>query len=142
MNLTNHNERIMKLLSSTDKKAQLVQQRAGVGAKVAIDTAILSFWRQAKVLFDALQVSWDCCSCSLDHFTNILLYHPSTSAAMKKRQYEVLFATATDDKKVWTLRPTLITVGHEDGEKQNEQPTTQLTTIPPQMADPSHGQPG
>ncbi|KAK0709991.1 hypothetical protein B0T26DRAFT_755112 [Lasiosphaeria miniovina] len=86
--LQEYNNKLEKLLDSSDEDTRLTQQRTAVGQLTAIDTAICNFWIQARTLFRALALAW-VCSCQ-HHGARLLLQHRTT----KQHEFQVIF-TAT-----------------------------------------------
>ncbi|KAL7945838.1 hypothetical protein V8C42DRAFT_352819 [Trichoderma barbatum] len=76
-----YNDKLEKLLHSSDELFALEQRRASRDQ----NSAICSFWIQAKKLFKALAAAWKC-HCR-DHFTRLLLQHRAT----KSTDFELLF---------------------------------------------------
>ncbi|KAK4212993.1 hypothetical protein QBC37DRAFT_464729 [Rhypophila decipiens] len=86
--LQEYNEKLEKLLSTSDRDAQLSQQRAAVQYKTSIDAALCNFWTQATRVFQVLAAAWNC-TCGQDrHITKLLLQHRTD----KKSDFDVLFS--------------------------------------------------
>ncbi|KAL7912178.1 hypothetical protein GGI35DRAFT_308706 [Trichoderma velutinum] len=68
-----YNDKLDKLLDSSDKVSALEQRKASRHQERAIDSAICSFWVQATKLFKALAATWKC-HC-IEHLTILPLQH-------------------------------------------------------------------
>ncbi|KAL8365100.1 hypothetical protein RB595_004088 [Gaeumannomyces hyphopodioides] len=103
--LAQRNQQLQRLLKSTDKVAQLSQQRnqtllTGISAR--LDSVVLTFWKKATGLYWALQDTWGGCSCSKIHMTHMRLEHHT---AHQEHQYDVMFATS-ESEACWKPRRT------------------------------------
>ncbi|KAM7204850.1 hypothetical protein V8F33_001439 [Rhypophila sp. PSN 637] len=86
--LQEYNEKLERLLSTSDRDAQLNKQRAAVQYKTSIDAALCNFWRQATKVFQALATAWNC-TCGQDrHITKLLIQHRTDM----KSEFDVLFS--------------------------------------------------
>lgn len=69
------NERLEKLLSSSDKVSALENSAPGHSRKTsALETAFKKAWKQSDLLFKALHSAWKC-PCQQYHFANLRLEH-------------------------------------------------------------------
>lgn len=82
--LKSHNDKLEKLLDTSDKDAQALQQRVSATASVSSDLAICSFWRHANKFFAALKSAWNCC-CSEQCRVQLLLQDRTT----KKSEFHI-----------------------------------------------------
>ncbi|EHK17605.1 uncharacterized protein TRIVIDRAFT_26079, partial [Trichoderma virens Gv29-8] len=83
--LQTYNDKLDKLLDSSDRLSALEHQRTSRDQAKAIDSAICSFWIQANKLFKALVAAWKC-HCR-EHCARLLLQHRAT----KSTELELLF---------------------------------------------------
>jgi hypothetical protein len=104
--IQSYNDKLEKLLDTSDKDAFLVQQRNVVAQTNAIDTAICSFWLQARKLFKALVSAWGC-QCKAKHTTKLLLQHQTT------KQPEFYLTFTTFQSPYWSICHTRVTEGNE-----------------------------
>ncbi len=103
--LQGYNDKLEKLLDSSDEDAQAMQKRAAIGKLAAIDGAICSFWVQARNLFKALALAFKC-RC-LQHDAKLLLQHRTD----KTPDFEVIFTEFISSR--WELHRTRISQGDE-----------------------------
>ncbi len=80
-----YNDKLDKLLDSSDKLSALEQRKFSREEEKAIDRTICSFWIQATKLFKALVATWNC-RC-IEHRTILPLQHKAT----KSVEFELLF---------------------------------------------------
>jgi hypothetical protein len=83
--LENANERMRKLLASSDQTSAARQQGTTNKASYMINRKINEFWRHAKRLHEALSSAWRC-GC-VSHITNLGLEHRTSD----KVEFDVLF---------------------------------------------------
>ena len=100
--LQDHNDKLEKLLDSSDRDAHLVVQRTAAAEGAAIDAAVCSFWIQARRLFRALANSWDC-RCQ-NHGADLLLQHRTS----KKPDFSITFTKLQTAPACWHVQRTRI----------------------------------
>ncbi|KAH8901323.1 hypothetical protein GQ53DRAFT_707647 [Thozetella sp. PMI_491] len=100
------NDKLEKLLDSSDKESHLLQQRALAKQSSAVDTAICNFWIQGAKLFKALSASWKC-HCNGQHSVKLLLQHPTT----KTLELELLSMKSLNNN--WEIKKTRISQGND-----------------------------
>ncbi|KAK3681760.1 hypothetical protein B0T22DRAFT_523034 [Podospora appendiculata] len=105
--LQDYNNKLEKILDSSDRDARLVSQRASAADGAAIESAICNFWLQARRLFTALASSWSCHW--HDHKADLLLEHRTS----KKPEFQVMFTRFSATKRLWEIRRTKILEGRE-----------------------------
>ena len=130
--LQTYNDRLEKLLSSSNSIAELEQKRRAasqLGSNSAMDTAFRYFWRHADRLYNTLSKAWNCSCSPTYHSTKMILQHP-TSAEL---HFPLFFCSKTNiDQSIsqsWRLRETNIKVV-EDPTFQNP-PSIQTTSSQP-----------
>jgi len=106
--LQSYNDKLEKLLNSSDRDTRLMQQRTVATEGAAIEAAICSFWIQAKRLFKALASSWSDCKCD-SHTASLLLQHRTT----KKAEFQVFFTNFLLKTTCWETRRTRISEGDD-----------------------------
>ena len=104
--LQGYNDKLKKLLDSSDQESQLIQQRALVKEAKAVDNAICNFWVQAATLFKTLAAAWKC-RCTGQHFPNLLLQHPTS----KPPEFEFLFVKSLPSD--WEIKRSRIAQGDD-----------------------------
>lgn len=105
--LKTYNNKLEKLLHSSDKDTHTLQQRASVAASATADQAICSFWKHANQLFNALKSAWDCC-CREKYCVQVLLQHRTT----KKSEFHIMFARESSGSS-WLMQETRIVDGND-----------------------------
>ncbi|KAH8685345.1 hypothetical protein BGZ61DRAFT_58203 [Ilyonectria robusta] len=120
--LQSYNDKLEKLLDSSDKDMLLVQQRTTATQCAAIDAAICSFWIQARDVFKALASAWNC-RCQ-QHGAKLLLQHRTS----KKPEFQVTFTNFTSSQ--WEIQKTKIAEGNDIVSATMHQSTTLLEHIP------------
>jgi hypothetical protein len=101
--LQSYNDKLEKLMDSSDKEAEVMRQRASVTADKAIDSAVCSFWKHAGRFFAAFATAWNC-DCTQPHYARLLLQHRTT----KQSDFHLLIAAPEKAKTVWNIRETRI----------------------------------
>ncbi|KAK3314613.1 hypothetical protein B0H66DRAFT_605559 [Apodospora peruviana] len=114
--LQEYNDKLEKLLSTSDRDAQLKKQRTAVQYKTSIDAALCSFWKHASRLFGALASAWNC-SCRDQHWAKLLLQHRTDRTA----EFDVMFISGSSG---WQIQHTKIS--ENDGIKNG--PTAQASS--------------
>jgi hypothetical protein len=104
--LQSYNDKLEKLLDSSDKETKLSQTRAATSTATAIDAAICTFWQQATRFFKALAMACNC-HCQQHHFAKLLLQHRTR----KQPDFQVLFTNAKSQP--WIIRRTKISEGSD-----------------------------
>ncbi|KAF3076131.1 hypothetical protein CFAM422_001132 [Trichoderma lentiforme] len=95
-----YNDKLDKLLDSSDRVSALEERKASRHQERAIDSAICSFWVQATKLFKALTATWKC-HCT-EHHTILPLQHRAT----KSVEFELLFLRSLPS--YWEVRTAKI----------------------------------
>lgn len=103
--LQGYNDKLEKLLDSSDEDTQAMQKRTVRGNLTAIDSAICSFWVQARNLFRALALAFKC-RCQ-QHDAKLLLQHRTGKAP----DFEVIFTELVSSR--WKIHKTRISQGGE-----------------------------
>lgn len=98
--LQEYNDKLEKLLSNSERYAQLNQQRRAKQAGV-VESTICSIWLDASKLFKALASVWNC-SCREQHTAKLLLQHPHRVTF----EATVIFATLASSS--WDIYRTSI----------------------------------
>ncbi|KAH4061771.1 hypothetical protein HBI67_196760 [Parastagonospora nodorum] len=88
------NERMRKLLESSDRTSAARLRQNTSKASYMINRKINEFWRHAKRLHEALATAWRC-GCA-NHITNLGLEHRTSD----KVEFDVLFHLNDDQRKV------------------------------------------
>ena len=107
--LQSYNDRLEKLLSTSDRDAQLREQTASMGRGTSLDPAMCSFWKLSARLFRVLASAWSC-GCQEQHSAQLLLQHQT----MNKAEFRVVFSTPVASK--WQIHKTRITQQMDDGQ--------------------------
>jgi len=89
------NERMRKLLESSDRTSAARQRGNTTKAAYMINRKINEFWQHAKRLHEVLAAAWGCGCAS--HITNLGLEHRTSS---DKVEFDVLFYLNDDQQKV------------------------------------------
>lgn len=110
--LEDYNNKLEKLLDSSDKDTKLIQQRMDEARMIGIDMAIGGFWLNAARLFRVLASAWSCC-CQELHHGKLQLQHRTT----KKSDFNIIFETSASSR--WRIRRTRISEG-PDAEEAGE----------------------
>lgn len=105
--LQTHNDRLEKLLSNSDRDAQLKQQADSLRSATNIDPALCNFWKSSAKFFRALVSVWTC-GCQEQHSARLLLQH---RAAMKA-VFSVTFATPR--RSQWFIHQARVTEQLDD----------------------------
>jgi hypothetical protein len=103
--LQGYNDNLEKLLDSSDEDTQAIQKRTTRGNLTAIDSAICSFWVQARNLFRALALAFKC-RCQ-QHDAKLLLQHRTG----KTPDFEIIFTKLASS--CWEIHRTRISQGDE-----------------------------
>ncbi|KAK0631100.1 hypothetical protein B0T17DRAFT_488289 [Bombardia bombarda] len=90
--LQEYNDKLERLLDSSDSETRLVTQRKALAEGVAIEAAICSFWIHARRLFKVLTSALDCPGPCQDHGANLVLQHRTS----KKPEFQVTFTKAAN----------------------------------------------
>ncbi|KAG7284250.1 hypothetical protein NEMBOFW57_010614 [Staphylotrichum longicolle] len=106
--LQSYNDRLEKLLSTSDRDAQLRQQTASMCQGTNLDPAMCSFWKLSARLYRVLASAWSC-GCREQHSAQLLLQHQTVSRA----EFRVVFATPVASQ--WQIHKTRITQQMDDG---------------------------
>ncbi|KAK3331631.1 hypothetical protein B0T19DRAFT_366751 [Cercophora scortea] len=130
--LQDYNDKLEKILDSSDRDARLVSQRASAAGGAAIESAICNFWLQARQLFTALASSWTCHW--HDHKADLLLEHRTS----KKPEFQVMFTRFSATKGLWEIRRTKILEGSEVTSAMIKGGLAQLEWTPERERRPSH----
>ncbi|KAK3370388.1 hypothetical protein B0H63DRAFT_486905 [Podospora didyma] len=130
--LQDYNDKLEKLLDSSDKDTRLVQQRTAVGQLASIDAAICNFWVQARNLFNALAAAWSC-RCQ-HHGARLLLQHRTS----KKPDFQVMFTAFTSSR--WEIHKTRISQGDDMVAATMNENITLLENISLSVSHPGHRQ--
>ena len=107
--LKEYNERLEKLLTTSDVLAQLESKHGALPntAKATIDSAVAHFWRHTDRLYKILCQAWTC-SCASNHRAKIMLQHRS----FINLEFVLLFlgsASTCDANQVpWRMRETKV----------------------------------
>ncbi|KAL8382712.1 hypothetical protein RB595_006482 [Gaeumannomyces hyphopodioides] len=118
--LTDFHAKLEKLLDSSDKDADLVQQKAVEQRASVVDTALCNFWRTATAFFRALAAACRC-QCRGQHAAELLLQYRVTGTDGENSGFHVLFITevksgaGTCTGSAWKVCRTRIVEG-DDGE--------------------------
>ena len=103
--LQGYNDKLEKLLDSSDEDTQALQRRTTTRQLAAIDSAICSFWVQARNIFRALVLAFKC-GCQQHHAK--LLLQDRTG---KTPDFEVIFTELAST--CWEMHRTRISQGDE-----------------------------
>lgn len=117
--LQEYNDKLEKLLSTSDRDAQLKKQRTAVQYKTSIDATLCSFWKQASKLFHALASAWNCTCAKDQHLAKLLLQHRTT----KKAEFDIMFSSR--GASGWQIQHTRIS---EDDDGDFQMTTTKGAT--------------
>jgi hypothetical protein len=106
--LQSYNDRLEKLLSTSDRDTQLRQQAASMHQGTNLDPALCSLWKLSARLFRALASTWGC-GCQEQHSARLLLQHQTVN----KAEFRLVFTTPVASH--WQIHKTRITQQMDDG---------------------------
>lgn len=101
--LQGYSDKLEKLLGSSDEDAQATQKRTTTRQVTTIDSAICSFWVQARNIFKALALAFKC-GCQ-QHDAKLLLQHRTG----KTPDFEAIFTGLASTR--WEVHRTRISQG-------------------------------
>ncbi len=128
--LQSYNDKLEKLLDSSDEDTQAVQKRTAKGNLAAFDSAICNFWVQACNLFKALALAFKC-RCQ-QHDAKLLLQHRTGKAI----DFEVIFTELASSR--WEIYRTKISYGEEAVTVLLKESLTLLEAPSMPLRQPSH----
>ncbi|KAL8376929.1 hypothetical protein RB595_007857 [Gaeumannomyces hyphopodioides] len=111
------NEKLWKLLDSSEKDAQLTRQLEVAQAASVLDNSLCTFWKTATAFFRALAAACRC-HCRAEHAARLLLQH--RASCKEKSQFEMLFTIQTTEDNQqqphpWEAFRTRIEEGNHGG---------------------------
>ncbi|KLU83003.1 hypothetical protein MAPG_02070 [Magnaporthiopsis poae ATCC 64411] len=115
--LRDSNQKLWKLLDSSEKDAALTRQLEAAQAASTLDASLCNFWRTATAFFRALAAACGC-QCRTDHAAGLLLQH--RASCKDKAKFEVLFTIKASESgpsslNRWEAFTTRIEEGNHSG---------------------------